>query len=93
MKYIASYAFDSKNIYNLKFGKSVEKIGNYSFYECTNLKTIEFDLNSNLKSIGTSAFEKCTNLIYIHIPKTIESIGSNCLDITQSVMYFLNLLI
>ena len=52
--------------------ESVETIGDYAFYCCTTLRSI--NLGSNLKSIGKSAFELCKSLKSITLPRSLKVI-------------------
>ena len=52
---------------------NVTSIGNYAFYECTGLTSIE--IPEGVKSIGANAFSDCTGLTSITIPKSVTSIG------------------
>lgn len=52
--------------------ETVETIGDYAFYGCTRLRSI--NLSSNLKRIGISAFEKCSSLESITLPKSLKVI-------------------
>ncbi len=47
-----------------------------SFYDCTDLTTVTFTEDSQLKSIGGYAFYGCTRLATITIPEGVTSIGS-----------------
>ncbi len=50
----ASYNMTNINITNIKVPDSVIRIGDYAFYNCTSLKSIE--ISGNVKSIGIGAF-------------------------------------
>ena len=52
---------------------SVTSIGNYAFYECTSLTSIE--IPNSVTSIGNYAFYECTSLTSIEIPNSVTSIG------------------
>lgn len=62
---------------------TVEKIGNFAFDGCINIKGIT--LPTSLKSIGNYAFNNCENLTTINIPKGLSSIGgyafNNCYEL------------
>ncbi len=51
---------------------SVTLIGNYSFYNCTELTSVT--IGNSVTSIGDYAFEDCTGLTEITIPENIASI-------------------
>ena len=52
----------------------VTSIGNYAFYECTELTSIS--LPDSITSIGQHAFYNCSNLTNIIIPNEVENIGN-----------------
>ncbi|MDE7087533.1 MAG: leucine-rich repeat domain-containing protein, partial [Clostridia bacterium] len=54
--------------------QGVEKIADYAFADCTNLKSINFKV-SDVKEIGNSAFRGCTYLRFATLPNGIEKIG------------------
>ena len=66
---------------------SVTSIGNYAFTYCSNLTTVTFGANSQLKSIGSYAFNDCSSLTSIEIPSGVTSIGheafSGCSSLTS----------
>ena len=74
-------AFDANIISNtyengtgiIKFEKPITKIGDSSFYGCSNLTSIT--IPNSVTLIGYSAFEGCTNLTSIAIPNSVTSIG------------------
>ena len=64
---------------------SVESIGEYAFYECTGLKSV--DLPGSLSSIGNNAFSGCTGLNSVNLSGSLTSIGesafSGCTGLTN----------
>ena len=58
LKEIPAYAFFGSGVVSV-YGPSIQKVGTYSFYECSKLETIK---TSNLTSIGDCAFIRCYNL-------------------------------
>ena len=54
---------------------SVNSIGDYAFFECSKLTSIE--IPSGVTSIGGSAFLGCSSLTSITIPDSITSIGES----------------
>jgi len=78
---IGDYAFQSSSkITKIKFPKSLQKIGNYSFYQCSALTTIELQ-SETPPTLGTRAFcpysSDTTYLTKIIVPKgTLEAYKS-----------------
>jgi hypothetical protein len=62
-------------------------IGDYAFYNCSKLTSIDFGNNSKLKTIGAQAFRGCTILTNIEIPYGLTTIGTyafrECRNITS----------
>ena len=67
------------------FGKNVEKIGDYSFYKCYDVK--EISMPTSLKSIGNYAFADCTDLKTLNTYEGVETYGrssfENCTALTS----------
>ena len=59
---------------NTVIPSSVTSIGNYAFYNCYNLTSIE--LPDSITSIGNNAFSNCYNLTSIELPSSVTSIGN-----------------
>ena len=55
--------------------RSITRIKDYTFYNCTNLALTS--LPEGITSIGTSAFYGCTNLALTSLPEGITSIGAS----------------
>ena len=58
-------------------------IGNYTFYQCTNLETII--IPNTVTSIGNEAFYNCTNLTSVTIPNSVTSIGENAFSAESNI--------
>ena len=69
-------AFAMSNITSVRIGDSVSKIGEWCFYSCYDLKTVE--MGNGLTTIEYNMFESCENLTTITIGVNVESIGSSC---------------
>jgi hypothetical protein len=70
-----SYAFSNLN--SIIIPASITAIGNYAFwYYNTNLTTVTFAENSQLKTIGDMAFYNCTSLANMTIPEGVTFIGN-----------------
>ena len=57
--------------------ETIESIGNFSFYKCTNLRKVNLDKLPNLKVIGNSAFRGCDLSETSLISESIEEIGED----------------
>ncbi|MGN0534030.1 MAG: leucine-rich repeat protein [Eubacterium sp.] len=67
-----------KNAETVILPGSIEAIGAYAFYYCSNIEKI--CITGNLKAIGASAFYSCTALTAVNLPNSIESIESNAFN-------------
>lgn len=65
--------FAFRNIKSAIIPSNIKKISSFAFDECDNLKTIEFEENSELDSIGEGAFS-CSSLEKIMIPSHVKCI-------------------
>ena len=54
-------------------GKGLTSIGDFAFYKCSSLSSIE--LPEELTSIGVGALESCSSLTSIELPEGVTSIG------------------
>lgn len=66
-------AVDRELIENVWIENGIDSISDYTFHNCTNLKSIE--IPSSVKYIGDSAFENCESLESIEIPNSVLCIG------------------
>lgn len=73
-------AFDSSSIEEIKIPPSLTTIGKFAFVNCSNLKTIEIPINSNLQEIKCGAFCWCTKIEQIYFPPKIKEISYRCFD-------------
>lgn len=62
-------------------GKSVVEIGNDAFYNCTNIKTVNFTQAPSVKKIGNYAFQYCSAL------QTVTWDANNIETIGESAFY------
>ncbi len=66
-------------------GKSVTRIGNYAFAECSSLTSIT--IPNSVTCIENYAFERCSSLTSIEIPNSVTTIGkeafSSCSGLTS----------
>ena len=63
-----------KALKEMKFPKTLERIGDSAFNDCWALTSATFENDSVLDIIGDSAFENCTSLKNITIPRTTTQI-------------------
>lgn len=60
-------------IKSVKIGKGVKNIGDYAFYNCTLLTSVE--IADSVTTIGRSAFERCSKIKGIALPEGVKNIG------------------
>ena len=84
---IADHAFYERSIERIIIPSRVQFIGGAAFGGCTALKSVTFEIGSNLESVGASAFSGCTNLVSILLPKDLREIGGqafyNCKNLSS----------
>lgn len=66
--------FVCHTVRKMSIPSTVTKIGDYAFYNCTNLTSIE--LPSGVTEIGYYAFYNCTNLSSLTLPSGVKYISS-----------------
>ena len=62
---------------------TVTSIGNYAFYRCSSLTSV--DIPDGVTSIGNGSFEICHSLTSITIPDSVTSIGNSAFDSCDSL--------
>lgn len=72
LKSVGDYAFHNNQITKVNL-RNVEVIGNYAFYNCTNLSGT-LDMSNKVKSVGRNAFGEC-NYTTINLSKNLKTIG------------------
>lgn len=82
---IGNEAFQESRIKELIIPDTVYNIGFAAFYNCVDLKTVQF--SANLKVIERSAFNGCISLTQLKLPDSLEEIGEraffNCTALRQ----------
>ncbi len=77
--------FFGSQVENYIIGNEVTSIGDYAFYDCTELRTVS--ISNSVKSIGVSAFYGCSGLTSVIIPNSVTSIRKyafyNCTGLTS----------
>ena len=66
-------------------GDSVTHIGDYAFYDCSGLTSIE--IPNSVMSIGNYAFSGCTGLTSVDIPNSVTSIGIGAFSLVSNIVY------
>lgn len=66
---------------------SITEIGNNSFYNCTQLTSVQIGSGSALASIGRNAFSGCRSLAEMYIPASVASIGDSAFNNCGSVNF------
>ena len=72
----APWYYEHRYVKTVSIANSVTSVGDYAFYNCTYLKSVDFGDNSQLTSIGNGAFGGCTSLVSVTIPDSVTSIGN-----------------
>lgn len=70
---LPSWDLYKDQIKNVIVTGNVTKIGDYSFYQYTDLVSVE--LGEGVKVIGNNAFQDCVSLSKLLLPETLEEIG------------------
>ena len=80
--------YQQKDIKNVLIYNGVTNIGDFAFYNCSNLTSIT--IPNSVTSIGGSAFYQCSGLTSITIPNSVKTIGtwafSNCRGLTSIII-------
>ncbi len=75
---IGAQAFFTSHIKNVIIPSSVKKIGNESFFACSNLE--EVNIPEGLEQIGWSAFYRCHKIKTIVVPSSVTFIGGGAFN-------------
>ena len=73
LKSIGDDGFNNNQITKINFNNVLEVIGNYAFYNCTNLSGT-LDMSNKVKSVGRNAFGEC-NYTTINLSSSLKTIG------------------
>ena len=76
-------AVDRELIENVWIENGIDLISDYTFLDCTNLKSIE--IPNSVEKIGECAFKNCINLKSIEIPNSVEKIGACAFENCESL--------
>lgn len=93
---ICPFAFAYKDIQSVSIPASVTEIGEYAFYGCESLTTVNIAQNSALKIIGKCAFAGCTSLVNFTLPASVEEVydfafastAITSITLSQNVSFF-----
>ena len=69
---------NGKEIKDLVIPEDVTSIGDYAFYKCSGLTSV--NIPSSVESIGSSAFSGCSGLTSVTIPNSVTSIGGKAFE-------------
>lgn len=67
-----------KDLVDVIIANTVQRIGAGAFYNCTNLRSMQFEEGSQLRYLDNSVFQNCNSLKKINFPDTLEHIHSHC---------------
>ncbi len=73
LKSIGDDGFYNNQITKINFNNGLKVIGNYAFYNCTNLSGT-LDMSNKVKSVGRNAFGEC-NYTTINLSSSLKTIG------------------
>jgi hypothetical protein len=73
---IENGAFIGSSVQSIKFGKSIESIGDHAFKDVSSLTEVSFHSESKIKRIGKGAFQN-TGLKTIELPESLLSLESD----------------
>ena len=78
IKRIGSYAFANSSVIEVYFESTslLEYLGDYAFYFCVNLTSIDLSNCAYLYALNYDTFYYCTNLSYCYLPSYLTTIGS-----------------
>lgn len=79
---IENYSFAGTKLTNLIIPSNVKKIGDYAFYNCSSLKSIE--LENGVETIGQYGFYNCWYLNYVKVPSSVSAIGDYAIGFVQN---------
>lgn len=81
-------AFNGRSLTSVKFGNSVQIIGNFAFNECYQLEKIE--LPDSVTELGDGAFANCEKANSLTLSKNLTSIDDgafyNCVNIRHKIV-------
>ncbi len=86
--YSAPWSTKYNEIRKVVISENVTSIGNYAFYNLSNLTYVQFDGNSKLNKIGERAFSYCTNLTDITLPNSVKSVGNEAFGSCRALVNF-----
>lgn len=69
--------YNNDTIAAVTIPSSVTTIGDYAFYDCSNLTAVTISENSQLTIISSYAFYNCSSLTSIYIPDSVTTIGED----------------
>ena len=82
---IGARVFERTKIGSVTIPKKVKKLGDWSFYDCTELESVSLTYASALTSIGDNVFYGDKKLKNIELPSRIKSMGSNVFEGCESL--------
>ena len=75
-----------ENIKTVVINEGVTTIGNYAFYKCRDLTSV--NIPNSVTSIGKLAFSNCSALTSVIIPNSVTSIGGQAFEYCSSLKSF-----
>jgi hypothetical protein len=76
LRFIGDFALRGcPNLTSFFIPAAVERIGDYSFWNCVNLSAVTMEGGSRLRSLGRWAFAGCVRLQFADLPSKLESLA------------------
>jgi len=85
INFVAPWYEQTDRITRVIIEKGVTSIGEWTFYNCSNLISIE--IPASVTSIGCGAFKDCSSLASIEVPTSVMSVGDSAFKGCENLKY------
>lgn len=75
---IRPWAFQGTRLRKITFGRNVSSLGKGCFRDCRDLEEVDMHKCTSLKVIPMECFKACTSLKSIKLPRSVESLETDC---------------
>ncbi len=73
-------AFNNTNLSSITIPSTLTSLGNYTFTDCVNLKTVIFEESDEELDLGTGVFRNCVALNNVKLPSRIKTLSQYTFD-------------